>query len=75
MKEARRDLRAKGLITVTQEVFVEIMCKKFSEAPDDRTGHGTGMVPEEERPLIGPGNQKTLPENTGFVLGTIRSWY
>jgi hypothetical protein len=65
MKGMRIDMRAKESNAVSQEVLVETMCKKFGEAPDDRTGHGTGIVPREELPRIGPEDQKALPENMG----------
>ena len=44
MKGMRTNMRVEESNAVAQKVLVETMCKKFGEAPDDRTVHWTGIV-------------------------------
>ena len=66
---ARPGLVASELNAVIQQSLVDSGYERFSsEARGHGTGHGTGMDPEEEAPLIGPKNQTVLTENMVFTL-------
>lgn len=66
---ARPGMLGLELNAVIQKSIVESGYEKYSsEARGHGTGHGTGMDPEEEQPMINPGNNTVLQENMVFTL-------
>ena len=66
---ARQGTLACDLNTVIQRSIVASGYEAYSsEARGHGTGHGTGMDPEEEQPMIHPANRTVLLENMVFTL-------
>jgi Xaa-Pro aminopeptidase len=66
---ARPGIQATDLNAVIQKSIIDSGYEAFSnEARGHGTGHGTGMDPEEEHPMICPGNDTVLQENMVFTL-------
>lgn len=66
---ARPGMLACDLNTVIQRSIVGSGYEAYSsEARGHGTGHGTGMDPEEEQPMIHPANRTVLQENMVFTL-------
>ena len=66
---ARPGMLGAELNAVIQKSIVDSGYEQYSsEARGHGTGHGTGMDPEEEQPMINPGNKTVLQENMVFTL-------
>lgn len=69
LEAAQPGMLACDLNAVIQKSIVGSGYEEYSsEARGHGTGHGTGMDPEEEQPMIHPANRTVLQENMVFTL-------